>query len=60
MNLNLIVSGGWSEWSSWSPCNQAGSNTEAIDQCMCSTRQCSNPPPQNGGIPCEGVSVQVN
>ncbi len=52
------VPGSWSKWSAWVPCNQAGSLSEN-DQCMCSTRQCNNPAPQNGGAECEGAQIQV-
>ncbi|XP_051555493.1 complement component C8 alpha chain [Myxocyprinus asiaticus] len=41
--------GVWSCWSSWSPC-VSGKKTR--------TRQCNNPPPKDGGFPCQGSSVQ--
>ncbi|XP_026679280.1 semaphorin-5B-like [Diaphorina citri] len=55
--LNHPVDGGWSAWSGWSPCSHlSGDNT---DPCLCQTRRCDNPPPQNGGMPCHGISIQV-
>jgi len=56
----FLVPGGWSDWSAWIPCNQATTNGESTDQCMCSTRQCTNPAPQNSGAYCEGVSTLVS
>uniref|UniRef100_A0A8C8SV87 Complement C8 alpha chain n=1 Tax=Pelusios castaneus TaxID=367368 RepID=A0A8C8SV87_9SAUR len=44
------TNGGWSCWSSWTPC-QSGTKTR--------TRQCNNPSPQNGGAWCVGQSVQT-
>ncbi|KAM5248579.1 complement component C8 alpha chain [Ctenodactylus gundi] len=41
--------GRWSCWSSWSEC-RAGTRERR--------RECNNPPPQNGGAPCPGRSVQ--
>lgn len=54
----LSVPGGWSKWSSWTPCHQ-GESLDGTDQCFCSTRQCNNPAPQNGGAECEGVNIRV-
>lgn len=30
------------------------------DSCMCQTRECNNPPPQNGGVGCTGIRVRVS
>lgn len=30
-----------------------------MDECLCQTRQCNNPAPQNGGRVCEGLSIAV-
>ncbi|XP_053099641.1 complement component C8 alpha chain isoform X2 [Hemicordylus capensis] len=42
--------GSWSCWTPWAPC-QSGARRR--------TRQCANPPPQNGGAVCAGRSVQT-
>ncbi|CAH2054373.1 unnamed protein product, partial [Iphiclides podalirius] len=65
--LNLLafaVDGGWSSWSEWAQCMQHGTPLVAYadekpDMCMCRTRRCDNPPPSNGGQPCEGTSISV-
>ncbi|KAK7158475.1 hypothetical protein R3I94_004941 [Phoxinus phoxinus] len=41
--------GVWSCWSSWFPC-VSGAKTR--------TRECNNPPPKDGGLPCQGSSKQ--
>ncbi|XP_043266861.1 semaphorin-5A isoform X2 [Venturia canescens] len=32
---------------------------ENPDSCQCQTRECNNPPPQNGGVGCTGAKVKV-
>lgn len=32
---------------------------ESTDECLCQTRQCNNPAPQNGGKLCAGLSISV-
>ncbi|NWR28519.1 CO8A protein, partial [Tachuris rubrigastra] len=44
-----VMDGRWSCWSGWSPC-QAGTSQRS--------RQCTNPAPKNGGLPCTGRSLQ--
>ncbi|XP_077203141.1 complement component C9 isoform X2 [Paroedura picta] len=44
-----FTDGGWSCWSSWSPCVQ-GERTR--------TRECNNPAPVSGGRPCEGTALE--
>lgn len=53
------VDGGWSSWSAWTTCTQNVHGKESSDQCMCSTRACSNPEPKHGGVDCQGPTVQV-
>lgn len=47
----LSVNGGWSTWSPWSQCSHP---------CMIKmrTRECTNPPPENGGLNCTGTKVE--
>ncbi|XP_030372393.1 semaphorin-5A [Scaptodrosophila lebanonensis] len=52
-----IIDGGWSSWSEWSVCQQAGSEDT---NCLCRRRSCNNPQPQRGGRNCEGISMQVS
>ena len=41
--------GGWSEWSTWSPCSETcGRGMQT------SNRSCTNPPPDEGGQACQG------
>ncbi|CAH2000601.1 unnamed protein product [Acanthoscelides obtectus] len=49
------VNGGWSPWSPWTDCRCPGATLSAGKQ---STRTCTNPPPSNGGKPCQGISVR--
>ncbi|XP_030052234.1 SCO-spondin [Microcaecilia unicolor] len=49
-NLPCAVSGGWCEWSGWTPCSKTcGSEMRTR------YRTCSCPSPQNAGLECEGV-----
>ena len=45
------MNGGWSTWSPWSQCSHP---------CMIKmrTRECTNPPPENGGLNCTGTKVE--
>ncbi|XP_063075443.1 complement component C8 beta chain [Engraulis encrasicolus] len=42
---NMGVDGNWSCWSGWSSCSGRSQRR---------TRQCNNPAPANGGVPCQG------
>ena len=49
MNLLILVNGGWGNYGAWTPCSQTcGPGTSQR------TRECNNPPPSNGGNPCQG------
>lgn len=51
--LSLVVHGHWSEWSEWSVCDAlcgGGISTR--------NRNCSSPPPKNGGRDCYGMTLQ--
>ncbi|KAM6456551.1 hemicentin-1 isoform 2-T2 [Liasis olivaceus] len=49
------VNGKWASWSSWSACTMScGGGTQQR------TRDCSDPPPENGGHRCEGNDLQVD
>ncbi|XP_070602094.1 complement component C8 beta chain [Erythrolamprus reginae] len=47
---NVPIDGNWSCWSSWS--TRSGRQKSR-------SRQCNNPPPQNGGSPCPGPSQET-
>ncbi|XP_071505772.1 uncharacterized protein [Diadema antillarum] len=48
-----IIHGNWSEWSHWSPCSEScGGGTRNR------TRECTNPPPNEHGVPCEGHDLE--
>ncbi|XP_068690792.1 hemicentin-1-like [Montipora foliosa] len=45
------IDGGWSDWNHWSLC------TRDINGMQMRTRECVNPKPQFGGIPCKGSTT---
>ncbi|XP_003793170.1 complement component C8 beta chain isoform X1 [Otolemur garnettii] len=47
---NVLTDGKWNCWSNWSSCS-GGRKTRQ--------RQCTNPPPQNGGSPCPGPDSET-
>ncbi|XP_039610072.1 SCO-spondin [Polypterus senegalus] len=49
-NRPCAVSGGWCEWSAWTPCSRT-CGSEMVTR----YRTCSCPAPLNGGSACEGV-----
>ncbi|GFY71650.1 a disintegrin and metalloproteinase with thrombospondin motifs adt-1 [Trichonephila inaurata madagascariensis] len=56
-----IIDGGWSAWSSYSPCTSdcvARGSAPAVG-IMVATRRCDNPRPQNGGRFCVGKDRRV-
>ncbi|XP_068740870.1 A disintegrin and metalloproteinase with thrombospondin motifs adt-1-like isoform X2 [Montipora capricornis] len=49
------IDGRWALWSVWSACSETCGNSASKTR----KRKCSNPPPQHGGRPCQGISVQT-
>ncbi|XP_018012193.1 semaphorin-5A [Hyalella azteca] len=49
------IDGGWSPWSPWETCRQAGSP----DSCQCRHRTCDAPTPARGGAYCVGHQSEV-
>jgi len=48
-----ISDGSWGDWAAWSTCSATcGGGTQTR------TRTCSNPPPSNGGLPCQGSNTE--
>ena len=48
------VSGGWSKWSTFGACDKTCGGGEQFR-----TRNCTNPPPSNGGTQCAGSKVET-
>ena len=44
------MNGSWSDWSSFGACSKTCGTGVKIR-----TRTCTNPPPSNGGVPCQGL-----
>ncbi|MEE6479846.1 hypothetical protein FKM82_012387 [Ascaphus truei] len=49
--ITVYVSGGWAEWSYWSAC--------ASDCTHWRSRDCTQPPPRNGGQQCQGPDTET-
>eukprot|EP00117_Sycon_ciliatum_P042917 scpid14367/ scgid31153/ A disintegrin and metalloproteinase with thrombospondin motifs 16 len=48
------INGGWADWSDWSACSlTCGGGL------MYRRRECINPEPSNGGLPCDGLHADV-
>lgn len=54
--LTAPIDGAWSTWSDWYKCSKSGDDD---GDCMCRSRECNNPRPQNGGNDCEGITTEV-
>ncbi|XP_075161037.1 semaphorin 5c [Haematobia irritans] len=54
--LTAPIDGAWSTWSEWYKCSKS---EEDDGDCLCRSRSCNNPHPQNGGKDCEGITTEV-
>ncbi|XP_060576396.1 coadhesin-like [Ruditapes philippinarum] len=52
--LCSLVDGNWASWSPWSTCDVTCENGTQTR-----TRQCSDPPPANGGLDCIGTHTDI-
>jgi len=52
----ILVDGGWSTWSGWSSCKNAGNGKSICKKRK--MRNCNNPPPSNGGKDCPGSNKE--
>lgn len=48
------INGGWSNWTDWTTCDQHCGQHEKRR-----SRECDNPEPAYGGLPCEGAKDEV-
>ncbi|XP_060552963.1 hemicentin-1-like isoform X1 [Ruditapes philippinarum] len=53
-SLCSLVDGNWASWSPWSTCDVTCENGTQTR-----TRQCSDPPPANGGLDCAGTRTDI-
>lgn len=53
-DVTVTVHGNWTTWSSWSACSASCGQGY-----MSRTRSCVNPPPQYGGRPCSGLTIEI-
>ena len=52
-SMTASVDGGWSDWSGWSHCSKSCNKGTKQRQ-----RECINPQPLFGGLPCAGAAMQ--
>ncbi|XP_031555168.1 uncharacterized protein LOC116292070 [Actinia tenebrosa] len=55
MIVHCPIDGGYSSWSSWSPCTKTCGSSSLSQR----ERACTSPEPRYGGRPCQGDSVQT-
>uniref|UniRef100_A0A3P9AQE2 Complement component C8 beta chain n=2 Tax=Esox lucius TaxID=8010 RepID=A0A3P9AQE2_ESOLU len=48
---DIAIDGNWSCWGSWSPC---------MGRTKTRSRECNNPAPSNGGMPCRGLQEDTS
>lgn len=56
------IDGDYGSWSTWFQCDYANPDKRVDsngDYCQCRKRDCNNPAPANGGLPCAGPSLEV-
>ena len=53
LNFNILVDGGWGEWSQWSTCTKPCGGS-VVNR----TRACNNPTPAYSGKNCSGSGLQ--
>ncbi|CAF4459890.1 unnamed protein product, partial [Rotaria sp. Silwood2] len=53
--LTCPIDGGWSSWGGWSTCSSTCAGGRRYRY-----RNCSNPVPSNGGLSCNGSSVEID
>ena len=52
--ISVKIDGQWAGWEEWTQCSvQCGTGVRT------STRECTNPPPQHGGLSCESERARV-
>jgi len=52
---HVAVDGGWTEWAQWSVCSRSCGDSGVKTR----SRDCTQPPPQLGGLACTGVAVET-
>ena len=56
-SIHYLENGSWSEWSTFSTCKPK--NKYCGDGSKTHYRNCTNPPPSNGGLECSGPSNET-